>query len=134
MTLDTTKPKTPVAMAVRDYRDLIAWQKAMDFAEQVYAATRSFPNDEKYGLTSQLRRAVVSVASNIAEGQGRFSDAEFRRFLSIAHGSLREAETQLQLASRFGYLDHQQFDPVFALASEAGRLISGLARSLKTES
>lgn len=118
-------------MTARDYRDLIAWQKAMDFAEVVYAATQRFPDEEKYGLTSQLRRSAVSVASNIAEGQGRYSDAEFVRFLSIANGSLREAETQLQLAQRFGYLDSATFDTAFESAREVGRLIAGLKRSLQ---
>ena len=118
-------------MAVRNYRDLIAWQKAMDLAEHVYQVTGDMPTDERFGLTSQLRRAAVSVASNIAEGQGRFTDADFVRFLSIAHGSVREVETQLLLAARLGLLSQEVIEPSIELAAEVGRLIAGLARSLK---
>ena len=89
----------------QNYRGLIAWQKAMDFVDAIYKATTGFPREEVFGLTTQLRRAVVSVPSNIAEGQGRASPKEFLHFLSIAHGSLREAETQVTIASRLGYLD-----------------------------
>jgi len=87
-------------MQVKSYKDLIVWQKAMDLVEMVYQVTRSFPKDELYGLTNQLRRAAVSVPSNIAEGQAHNSTAEFRNFLSIAHGSLAEVETQLLIAER----------------------------------
>ncbi len=87
-------------MKVKNYRELVVWQKAMTFVELVYRATRQFPREELYGLTNQLRRAAVSVPSNIAEGQGRFSTREFLSFLSIARGSLREAETQLMIAQR----------------------------------
>ncbi len=80
-------------MAVRSYRELIAWQKAMDFVELVYQHTASFPKEERYGLTGQLRKAAVSVPSNIAEGQGRSTTADFLRFLSIARGSLYESQT-----------------------------------------
>ncbi|HEX4148238.1 MAG TPA: four helix bundle protein, partial [Pirellulales bacterium] len=80
-------------MSGRNYRDLIAWQKAMDLVVMVYQLTREFPTEERYGLSQQLQRAAVSVASNIAEGQGRESIREFANFLSIAHGSLREVET-----------------------------------------
>ncbi|MEQ8846986.1 four helix bundle protein [Botrimarina sp.] len=118
-------------MAAKNYRDLIAWQKAMDLAELVYKVTGRLPDEERYGLTSQLRRASVSVASNIAEGQGRFTDADFHRFLSIAHGSVREVETQLLLAARLGLLSHEEIDSAIELSAEVGRLIAGLARSLK---
>ena len=80
-------------MATKIYRDLIAWQRGMDLVEAVYVATKGFPKEELYGLTSQLRRAVVSIPSNIAEGQGRNSQKEFVPFLAIVYGSLREAET-----------------------------------------
>ena len=95
-------------MTVRNYTELIAWQKGMDFVEAVYKATKQFPKEELYGLTSQLRRAVVSIPSNIAEGQGRRSTKEFVQFLSIAHGSLREAETQILIAKRLNYIDAEQ--------------------------
>ena len=113
------------------YRDLIAWQKAMDLVESVYSATAGFPSDERFGLISQVRRAVVSVPSNIAEGQARRSRSEFVHFLSVAHGSLREVETQLLIAIRLRYLDEAAGEPILVLADEVGRLINGLARSLE---
>ena len=97
-----------VTVTVRNYCDLVAWQKAMDLVESVYKATSQFPKEEVYGLTNQLRRAAVSVPSNIAEGQGRRSDNDFRRFLAIGHGSLREVETQVLIAQRLHYLTEAQ--------------------------
>ena len=117
-------------MAVRNYSELIAWQKAMDLVAMVYASTKAFPKEELYGLTNQLRRAVVSVPSNIAEGQGRKSTNEFVRYLSIAHGSLREVETQILIAERLGYLLAASRE-LMNSASEVGRLINGLINSLK---
>ena len=117
-------------MSSRNYSDLIAWQRAMDFVIVVYKLTGKFPSDERFALTSQLRRCSVSVPSNIAEGEGRFSKADFKRFLSIAHGSLREAETQLMVASRLKYIDQESLHSALELASEVGRLIRGLAKSL----
>ncbi|WP_428940505.1 four helix bundle protein [Fontivita pretiosa] len=117
-------------MGARNYRDLHAWQKAMDLCEQVYRASREFPQHETYGLRLQMRRAALSVPSNIAEGQGRGSDREWGRFLSIAHGSLRELETQVLLAARLGYLDSTSTEALMLLASEVGRLINGLRRTL----
>ena len=91
-------------MSSGSYQDLEIWQRAMDLAASVYKASVSLPRDEIYGMTAQMRRAAVSVASNIAEGWGRNSDREFIRFLQISHGSLRELETQLMLAKRIEYL------------------------------
>ena len=88
----------------QDFRNLLAWQKAIAFVTDVYRATQSFPNEEKFGLTSQLRRAAVSIPSNIAEGQGRLSRGEFRQFLGQAKGSICEVETQLIIAQNLGYL------------------------------
>lgn len=116
-------------MPSRNYQDLVAWQRAMDYAEAVYSATRAFPSDERFALTSQLRRAAVSVPSNLAEGQGRGSDAELVRFARVAHGSLRESETQLLLARRLGYLDSESAERVLSLCGEVGRLIQGLIKS-----
>jgi len=90
----------------------------------------NFPPDERFSLTSQLRRSATSIPSNIAEGEGRFSKPDFKRFLSIAHGSLSEAETQILLAIRLQYLTEEEADPTLALAVEVGKLIHGLARSL----
>jgi four helix bundle protein len=118
-------------MKSQNYRDLVAWQKAMDLVKAIYAATASFPADERYGLTNQVRRAVVSVPSNIAEGQGRRSRNEFGRFLSIAHGSLREVETQILIAVRLSYIGEDASESILALCGDVGRLISGLLRSLE---
>ncbi len=117
-------------MPSRNYRDLIAWQRAMDFTAAVYELSAAFPSDERFGLTSQLRRAATSIPSNIAEGQGRFSKPDFKRFLSMAHGSVREVETQLLLAVRLRYLNQVTAEPAMELASEVGRLIQGLANSI----
>ncbi len=102
----------------------------MDLVENVYHVTKTFPSEEKFGLTSQLRRAVVSIPSNIAEGQGRRSKKEFANFLSIAHGSLREVETQLRIAKRLEYLPSALLDELLSISAETGRLITGLANSL----
>jgi four helix bundle protein len=91
-------------MKVKNYRELIVWQRAMDLVEEVYKSSRDFPREEVYVLTSQIRRAAVSIPSNIAEGQGRKSTSEFLHYLSIAHGSLREVETQTLIAYRLRYL------------------------------
>ena len=117
-------------MAGRNYRDLIAWQKAMDLVMAVYQASDNFPKHELYGLTSQVRKAAVSVPSNIAEGQGRRTSRDFDNFLSIAHGSLREVETEIFIASRLNYLNEQLTANLIDLASEVGRLIKGLSNSL----
>lgn len=121
-------------MPVKNYRDLIAWQKSMDFVENVYRVTKAFPREELYGLTSQLRRCAVSIPSNIAEGQGRRTDPEFAHRLSIAHGSVREAETQLMIGSRLGYLSTADLEPLLADAGEIGRLITGLRNTIVGES
>ena len=108
----------------------MAWQKSIGLVERIYRATQYFPRDEIYGLTNQLRRAAVSVLSNIAEGQGRGTPAEFGRFLRIANGSRQEVETQLIIANRLGYLDDTTLIPVLALVEELGRIIAGLRNSL----
>jgi four helix bundle protein len=113
-----------------DYRDLVAWQKSMALAEAVYRETAAFPMEERYGLTSQMRRAAVSIPSNIAEGQGRrSSDDEFARFLRIALGSNCELDTQLELATRLGLMSPASSGRVRSLLEEVGRVISGLLRS-----
>ena len=118
-------------MAARNYSDLIAWQNAMDLVELIYKTTAQFPRDEIYGLTNQLRRAAVSVPSNIAEGQGRGAANDFRRFLFISYGSLREVETQTLIAKRLHFLTDAQTDRVINLTGEVGRLINGLTNSLE---
>ena len=116
-------------MAGRNHRDLIVWQRAMELAETLYIVTRKFPADERFGLTSQMRRAAVSIPSNIAEGQGRAGATEFIRFLRIAYASLREVETQVLLAERFEYLDARQTGRLMDLTAEVGRLLNGLMKS-----
>jgi four helix bundle protein len=114
------------------YRDLIAWRKAMDLVTDIYRVTQAFPRDELYGLTNQLRRAAVSVPSNIAEGQARFSPKEFHHFLGHARGSLVEIETQLTIAQNLGYLAPNQTQPLFDKASELGKVLNGLIASIKS--
>jgi len=114
----------------KNYADLIVWRRAMDFVEAVYRATAVFPKEEIYGLTRQMRRAAVSIPSNIAEGQGRKSPREFHRFLSVAHGSLRELETQILIAERLEYVDSSARSNLMNSAGEIGRLLNGLMNSL----
>ena len=116
----------------RNYEDLKVWQKAIDFAEAVCHASANFPSDEKYGLTSQLRRASVSVASNVAEGSGRGTDKEFIRFLYVARGSLAEVKTQLIISRRIGLLTQEMLNPLMEAADEISRMISGLRNSIET--
>ena len=116
----------------QSYRELIAWQKAMRFVTEIYVATQGFPNSELYGLISQLRRAAVSVPSNIAEGQARFSQKEFHHFLSQARGSLAEIETQLLIARELKYLTAEKADRLLAEADELGRILNGLLASIKS--
>jgi len=99
----------------------------MDLAFEVYERTKTFPKEEMFGLSSQLRRAAVSVASNIAEGQGRRSHGAFHRHLSIAHGSLRELETQLLLSGKLGYIEAARLSVLIAATGEVGRLTTGLS-------
>ena len=117
-------------MEIKNYRDLIAWQKAMAFVTGVYRATAQFPRDKIYGLTSQLRRAAVSIPSNIAEGHGRQSTREFIHFLSIAYGSLNETQTQLLIAKELGYLKESDCNGLLEQSYELARLVNGLSRSL----
>lgn len=117
-------------MCVRNYRELIVWQKAMDLVELIYQVTRQFPKEELYGLTSQIRRAAVSIPSNIAEGQARQSTAEFRNFLSIAQGSRAEVETQLMIAQRLGYLPQEKTEQILNLSEEIKRMIYSLTAKL----
>ncbi len=117
---------------VRSYRDLLVWQRAMDLALAVYSLSRSFPEGERFALVSQLRRAAVSVPSNIAEGHARSSTRDFLRFLSIAVGSLAEIETQLLLSHRLDYVDAQRMNVTLKDADELGRMIRGLQASLSS--
>ena len=113
------------------YRDLIAWRKATDLALELYRATQKFPKDELYGLTSQMRPAAVSVASNIAEGtRRRYSRKEFAQFLYRARGSLLELETQLFIAKELHYLEPLVFRRMEDRTKELGRILNGLINSV----
>jgi four helix bundle protein len=117
-------------MPVQSYRQLIAWQKAMELVKVVYEMTDRFPREELFCLTAQLRRSVVSVPSNIAEGQGRNSTKEFINHLSIAYGSLMETETQNLIAEMRNYVSAEESNMVMKKSAEVGRLLNGLSNSL----
>jgi four helix bundle protein len=117
-------------MSVQSYQPLIAWQKGMDFAVEIYRATDAFPKQELYGIVSQLRRASVSIPSDIAEGQGRRSTGEFRQFLGNARGSLLETETQILLAQRLEYLPPSAAECLLKRTAELGKILNGLMTSL----
>ena len=116
--------------AVKDYRDLIVWQKAMDLVEVIYHTTAAFPKEEIYGLTSQLRRAAVSIPSNIAEGNGRNTTRDYVHFLGMAYGSVKEVETQVLIAERLRYVNASHSDGLIQMTAEIARLLSGLMNSL----
>lgn len=117
---------------MRDYRELKVWAKAHEYALAVYKATRSFPREELYGLTSQLRRSASSVPCNIAEGCGRNGDGELARFLDIAYGSASESDYQLLLTKELGYLDKDAFANLSAMVTEIRRMLNGLIKRLRT--
>jgi four helix bundle protein len=116
---------------LESYRDLKVWQKAIDMVVGCYEISRRFPKDEIYGLTSQLRRAAVSVPVNIAEGYGRGSRKEYLQFLTIAQGSLKEVETHLIIAQRLDYLTQAQLKIALTRSDEIGKMLGSLIRSLK---
>ena len=116
---------------VRHYRELEVWQMAMDLAQQCYEVTRTFPRDELYGMTSQIRRAAASIPANIAEGQGRQYTKEFLAFLSIARGSRMEVQTHLELSQRVGLLNTNQLEPLLQLCDRISRMLSELRKALQ---
>ena len=118
-------------MASKNYQDLIVWQKSMDLAVSVYKTIRNLPKEELYSLSDQIRRAVVSIPSNIAEGQQRNSAKEFRHFLIISKGSLGELETQIMLCERLNYLDKSQSKAILEQCIEIGKMLNGLISSLQ---
>ena len=115
---------------ITNYRDLQVWRQALDWAEAIYEATAHWPRDERFGLISQIRRATVSVASNIAEGAARRSTGEFIQFVGMARGSLAEAETQLLLAQRLGYLPGADANALLVTSGEISRMLVALSGSL----
>jgi four helix bundle protein len=117
-------------MRTRHFRELVVWQKAMELTRQVYRETAELPKSEIFGLQSQMRRAAVSVPSNIAEGHGRLSDQLLRVFLAQARGSLCELETQIQLCEDLGFIRSTRAHELFELGNEVGRMINGLLKTL----
>lgn len=114
----------------RSHHKLKAWQECMALVQDIYTISAGFPNDEKFGLSSQIRRAAISIPSNIAEGAARVTDKDFLNFLSISRGSLSELETQVLLAKNLGYISN--IEPVLDKINNAFKLISGLMRSLRS--
>ena len=112
------------------FEKLEVWQKAVAYADRVYEVTREFPSNERFGLTSQMRRAAVSISSNIAEGSGRSSDKDFAHFVEIAYGSLMEVTSQTQVAVRQSFIQPQTRNEMYERAEELARMLSGLRSSL----
>ena len=117
---------------VQSFRDLLVWQKSMELTVAVYRITQSFPREEAFGLTSQLRRSSISIPSNIAEGQGRLNTREFRQFLGVARGSNCELQTQLEIARRLGLGDAQLLNDAESLSHEIGKMIFTILGKLRT--
>jgi four helix bundle protein len=123
-------PQPKQNSSVRSYRDLIVWRKGIELAKDIYGVTKNFPSTEVYGLTNQLRRAAVSIPSNIAEGQSRQSSKEFSHFLHISLGSLSEVDTQIVIAQELDYLSANQAELLFSAIFELRKMIYGLIHQL----
>lgn len=121
-----------VRESMRPHKNLDVWKKSVDFVIDIYKATENFPTDERFGLTSQLRRAAVSIPANIAEGAGRKSNKEFLNFLSIAQGSASEVETEILIAYRLDYLSLENYNSLIESLDNIGRMITGLSNHLKS--
>ena len=117
-------------MRVRSYKDLVVWERAVDLVAEIYRLSATFPRDERFGLTAQLRRSSVSVAANIAEGSGRTTSRDLMSFLSIARGSLKEAESMLFVAERLGFASAADCVEALRLADETGRMLAALRASV----
>ncbi|HEV2750258.1 MAG TPA: four helix bundle protein [Gemmatimonadales bacterium] len=125
-------PALPLPTApIKHHRDLVVWQRAMDLVAQAYRLTDRFPKEERFGLVQQVKRAVVSIPSNIAEGHGRDHLGDYLRHLSVANGSLMELEIQFTIAVRLGYLERDDAAEVFEGMVQVGQLLPGLVRALK---
>ncbi len=120
-------------MEVKSYRDLLVWQKGVNLAVECYRLTDHFPKSELYGLTNQMRRAAVSVPSNVAEGSERQHTPEFIQHVSISCGSIAELDTQVEIARRLQFVDEQQVQRFYAQADEVGRMLNSLRRSLRAK-
>jgi len=118
-------------MIVQSYKDLEVWQKAVDLVTSVYVVTKQFPKEELYTLTSQIRRAAISIPSNIAEGRGKRSTRDFMRYLNIAYGSAAELETQLVIARNLDYISQKTVEPLFEKIARINRMINGMLSGLE---
>jgi four helix bundle protein len=116
----------------QDFQDLNVWQRAMELSEAIYGLTKTFPKEEVYSLTSQMRRASISIASNIAEGRGRATDRDFKQFLNIAQGSTYEVQTQLLLARRLKIGDESLVNEAESLCIEVSKMLGAFIQSLKS--
>ncbi len=125
--------KVPRGKAVKSYKDLLVWQKGITLVKEIYRLTQTFPDTEKFGLVSQMRRAAVSVPSNIAEGQCRHTRKEFIQFLSHSEGSVAELETQLVLSVELGYCTLAQTQRVMNLTTELSKMLDSLRRKLEVK-
>jgi len=123
--------KEDCAIGISSYRDLKVWQDAMSIAERAYLPTARFPKDEMYGMTSQIRRAAVSIAANIAEGHGRENSGSFIQFMRVSQGSLKELETHLVLAVRVRLVSGEEVEPMLQQCDELGRMLRSLIRSIQ---
>lgn len=118
--------------SINSYKDLLIWQKGIVLVDRVYQLVKSFPQEELYALTSQIKRASVSIPSNISEGYGRNTDKSFSYFLDISRGSLNELETQLIIAKELGFItDFKLYDEIMGLIEEESKMINGFSKSLK---
>jgi four helix bundle protein len=117
----------------QDFHDLVVWKKAIELATCIYKLTRTFPKDEIYGLVSQMRRASVSIASNIAEGRGRLNPAEFRQFLGVAQGSVFELKTQLLVAKNLGMANGDVLDESEHLSDEVSKMLRAFIQTLRAK-
>jgi four helix bundle protein len=118
-------------MAVKSYRELIVWERSLELACKVYRLTGRFPSEERFSLTIQMRRAAISIVSNIAEGHARHSRGDFRRSVSVALGSLAELETQVELGTRLGYVDSAGIAAVLGLTEQVGRMLGAMSSRLR---
>ena len=118
---------------MRPHRQLDVWNKSMSLVKEVYLATEKFPRSEMYGLTSQMRRAAVSIPSNLAEGAARKGVKEFKQFLNIAQGSISELDTQIELALMLGYIEKDRYDKLIGAVNTISKMLFGLSRSLENK-
>ena len=122
----------PTLMAIADHRQLVVWQKGIELALETYRLSRRFPREETYGLSSQIRRAAVSIPANIAEGNGRIHRREYANHVSVARGSLREVETLAEIARRLGYISEEELAKLRELLDHVGRMLTSLLKRLGT--